>query len=729
MRIACLGGGPAGLCFAISIKRRRPDADIVVFERNRPDETFGWGGALPDELLDTLAANGPDSATAIRAHVACRDPIAVHHRGARVVSTGRGVCGIGRKRLLILLQERARALGVDLRFEREIDPASDAMRDVDLVVASDGLNSGARKAFETVVKPDIDHRACRFVWLGAHQTFDDAFTFILEVTERGWVWARAHQFDADTAAFILETDQATWAAYGFGEMTQADSIAVCARIFRDHLDGHALMSNAAHLRGSAWLTFRRVLCDRWSDETLVLMGDAAASAHFFIGSGAKLALESAIALADHVVSEPSPPAAFAKYEDERRTEVLKLPSAARNSLEWFADLPRRLHRDPVQFACSLPTRSQRISHETLRLRGMELKNRVAVSPMAQSEAGDGSPTDWRLVHLGERAKGGAGLSCTEMTCVSAEGRITPGCPGLHAPEHEAAWRRVVDFVHAETDAKIRRQIGHAGRKGSTELGWEEMDAPLAEGNWEIVSASPIPWSERNAVARGLDGAGMDEIRDQFAAAAEMAERAGFDMIGLHAAHGHLISSFIPTLSKVRTDAYGGSLENRMRWPLAVFRAMRAVWSEEKPMSARISASDRAGDDGVTAEESVEIARMFREAGADIVDVSAGRASTPAKPVDGRMFQTPSSDRIRNEARVPAMAVGTIHEADHVNAILMAGRADLVRLARPHLSDPYRTPRAGARIGDRHAEWPDPYLAGRDQLWRLADKDAAEAARV
>ena len=763
MRIACLGGGPAGLYFAISMKLRRPDAEIVVFERNRPDDTFGWGVVLSDETLQNLAANDSVSAEAIREHFAYWDDIAVHYRGEKVLSTGHGFCGIGRRRLLLLLQERARALGVELRFETEVDAAAGLMRAFDLVVASDGLNSKTRREFEPVFRPDIDLRACKFVWLGTRQKFDDAFTFIFEETEKGWVWAHAYQFEPGAATFIVETDQATWEAYGFGEMTQEESIAVCEAIFAEHLDGHALISNAKHLRGSAWLNFPRVLCERWSHENLVLMGDAAASAHFSIGSGTKLALESAVALADYVAREPDLPAAFAKYEDERRTEVLKLQSAARNSLEWFEDVRRYLHLDPVQFNYSLLTRSQRIGHENLRLRdpewlasaeawfqrqagaphnaptrapmfapyrlrGMTLKNRVVVSPMAQYKAADGRSTDWHLVHLGERAKGGAGLVYTEMTCVSAEGRITPGCPGLYAPEHEAAWRRIVDFVHAESDAKICCQIGHSGRKGSTQLGWEQMDAPLAEGNWELVSASPIPWSPRNAVPRELDRAGMDAVRDEFVAATRMAERAGFDMIELHAAHGYLISSFISPLSNRRTDEYGGPLENRMRWPLEVFGAMRAAWPEDKPMSVRISASDWAGPDGVTPEAAVEIARMFHAAGADIVDVSAGQTSTEAKPVYGRMFQTPLSDRIRNEARIPTMAVGNIYEPDHVNSILMAGRADLVCVARPHLADPYWTLRAGAAIGDRHADWPLPYLSGRDQLWRLADREA-EAARA
>ncbi|MCZ4267361.1 bifunctional salicylyl-CoA 5-hydroxylase/oxidoreductase [Rhodobacteraceae bacterium R_SAG6] len=759
MRIACLGGGPAGLYFAISMKLRDPGHDVTVIERNRADDTFGWGVVLSDETLDNLAANDATSAQSIRAHFAYWDDVALHFKGTRQVSSGHGFCGIGRKQLLILLQERARELGVDLQFETEAKSAEDYRKDYDLVVASDGLNSRTRSLYAETFKPDVDTRLCNFVWLGTHQTFKDAFTFIFEETEHGWVWAHAYQFDDDTATFIVECTQETFDAFGFGSMSQQESIKVCEEIFQDHLGGHALMTNANHIRGSAWIRFPRVLCEKWSHENVVLMGDAAATAHFSIGSGSKLALESAIALADLLHEKPDLQSAFEDYEEQRRLEVLRLQSAARNSMEWFERVERYLDLDPVQLNYSMLTRSQRISHENLRerdkdwlesaerwfmtqagapedaplrapmfapfrLRDMDLKSRIVVSPMAQYKAENGCPTDWHLVHYGERAKGGAGLVYTEMTCVSPEGRITPGCPGLYAPEHEAAWSRIADFVHTETDAKICCQIGHSGRKGSTQLGWDEMDAPLSEGNWDIVSASAIPWSDQNATPREITRAEMDEVRDQFVNAAKMADRAGFDMIELHAAHGYLISSFLSPVSNQRGDEYGGSLENRLRYPLEVFAAMRAVWPEGKPMSVRISANDWVGEDGVTPDEAVKIARAFWEAGADLIDVSAGQTTIDANPVYGRMFQTPFSDQIRNEAGICTMAVGNIFEADHANSILMAGRADLVAVGRPHLADPYWTLREGTKIGDRAApDWPLPYQPGRDQSWRLADKEA------
>ncbi|MFD0850031.1 bifunctional salicylyl-CoA 5-hydroxylase/oxidoreductase [Sphingosinicella xenopeptidilytica] len=754
MDVAVLGGGPAGLYFAISMKLRDSSHRITVIERNRPDDTFGWGVVLSDETLDNLAANDPVSAAAIREHFAYWDDIAVVHKGVRTLSTGHGFCGIGRKQLLLLLQARALELGVEIRFETEAEPTQAYMDKYDLVVAADGLNSRTRTEFADHFQPNIDVRKCKFVWLGTHQKFDDAFTFIFEKTEHGWVWAHAYQFDADTATFIVECTEDTWAAFGFGEMTKEESIATCERIFAKHLGGHPLMSNAAHVRGSAWINFPRVLCERWSYQNVALLGDAAATAHFSIGSGSKLAMESAVALADYIHSEPTLAAAFQKYEDARRVEVLRLQSAARNSMEWFEEVERYLDLDPVQFNYSLLTRSQRISHENLRLRdrawldsaetwfqqqagagnvrrapmfaplnlrGMTLENRIVVSPMAQYKAVDGCPTDWHFVHYAERAKGGAGLVFVEMTCVSPEGRITPGCPGLYAPEHEVAWKRLVDFVHAETSAKICAQLGHSGSKGSTQIGWEEMDAPLPAGNWPLLAASAVPWSEKNAVPKAMDRADMDRVRDQFVAAAEMANRAGFDMVEIHAAHGYLLSSFISPLTNRREDEYGGSLENRMRYPLEVFRAVRAVWPDEKPISVRISANDWVGDEGVTPEEAVQIAEILKDAGVDICDVSAGQTSVRAKPVYGRMFQTPFSDRIRNETGMATMTVGNIYEPDHANSILMAGRADLVCLARPHLADPYWTLHAAATLGDKQTEWPKPYLAGRDQAFRLAER--------
>jgi len=761
MRIACLGGGPGGLYFAISMKLRDLNHEVVVIERNKPDDTFGWGVVLSDETLDNLRANDPASAEMIRQHFAYWDDIAVHYRGTRQVSTGHGFCGIGRRQLLLLLQERARQLGVELRFETEVKSAREYAADFDLVVASDGLNSKTRSEFADAFRPEIDVRKCKFVWLGTHQKFDDAFTFIFEETEHGWVWAHAYQFDDDTATFIVECREDTWNKFGFGEMGQEESIALCERIFADYLGGHKLMSNAKHIRGSAWLNFPRVLCERWSHENIVLLGDAAATAHFSIGSGSKLAMESAVALANYLHSEPTMQQAFERYEEERRVEVLRLQSAARNSTEWFEHLQRYLHLDPVQFNYALLTRSQRISHENLRmrdpawmeqaeswfqteagaqgqrapmfapyrLRGMALDNRVVVSPMAQYRAVDGCPTDWHLVHYAERAKGGAGLVYTEMTCVSPEGRITPGCTGAYAPEHEAAWKRIVDFVHRETPAKICLQLGHSGPKGSTQLGWEEMDAPLKQDNWPLMAASAVRWSDDSQTPRAMDRADMDLVRQQFVDAAEMAERCGFDMLEIHAAHGYLLSSFITPLTNRRDDDYGGSLENRMRYPLEVYRAVRAVWPDDKPISVRISANDWVGDRGVTPDEAVAIAAMLKEAGVDICDVSAGQTSILAEPVYGRMFQTPFSDQIRNEAGMATMAVGNIYEPDHVNSILMAGRADLVCLARPHLSNPYWTLHAAADLKDSQVQWPLPYLAGRDQLVRLAERADVQNLKV
>ena len=765
MKIACLGGGPAGLYFAISMKLRQPDTQVTVFERNRANDTFGWGVVLSDDALGNLEANDPVSAATIRENFAYWDDIAVVHDGHRTVSGGHGFAGIGRMKLLTIMQGRARELGVDLQFETEVGPVEDYAKNYDLVVAADGLNSRVRSQWAEHFKPDVDTRLCKFIWLGTHQKFDDAFTFIFEKTPHGWVWAHAYQFDDKTATFIVECTQATWDKWGFADMSKEETVETCRKIFEGHLGGHQLMSNANHLRGSAvWINFPRVNCEHWHHQNVVLMGDAAATAHFSIGSGSRLALDSAIALASYLDTEPTLEQAFVKYQDERRLDVLRLQSAARNSLEWFEEVERYLDLDPVQFNYSLLTRSQRISHENLRLRDpewlasaerwfqtqagvpedaplrapmfapfrlrdMALANRIVVSPMAQYKAVEGCPTDWHFVHYAERAKGGAGLVYTEMTCVSPEGRITPGCPGLYTPEHEAAWRRLVDFVHAETEAKICCQIGHSGRKGSTQLGWEKMDAPLVAGNWEVMSASAIPWSKNNAVPREMSRADMDRVAAEFVAATEMAARAGFDMVELHAAHGYLVSSFISPLSNVRTDEYGGSLENRMRWPLEVFAAMRAVWPAGKPMAVRISANDWAGDDGVTPAEAVEIARMFHAAGADIIDVSAGQTSTEARPVYGRMFQTPFSDRIRNEAGLATMAVGNIYEPDHVNSILMAGRADLVCLARPHLADPYWTLHAGVALGDTQARWPLPYLAGRDQAMRLAERGAEQVGKV
>ena len=757
MKIACIGGGPGGLYFAISMKLKKPEADISVIERNKAADTFGWGVVLSDETLDNLNKNDPVSAEKIRSNFAYWDDIAVIYKHKKLKSSGHGFCGIGRKKLLIILQDRARELGVNLKFEAEVGNISEYKKNYDIVIASDGLNSKTRNEYKDIFKADVDTRKCPFIWLGTNQKFDDAFTFIFEKTKYGWIWAHAYQFDSNTATFIVECSQSTFDKFGFSNLSQQESIDICQNIFSKYLDGNSLMTNANHIRGSAWIKFPRVLCEKWSHENIVLLGDAAATAHFSIGSGTKLALESGISLANNLFKEKNYSEAFEKYEEERKLEVLRLQSAARNSVEWFEDVERYLDLDPIQLKYSLLTRSQRISHENLRerdsiwlneaekwfqsqnnfksnknirapmfaplkLRELQLKNRVVVSPMAQYKAIDGCPNDWHLVHYGERAKGGAGLVYIEMTCVSPEGRITPGCTGLYSDKHEEAWKKIVDFIHLETDAKICCQIGHSGRKGSTQVGWEEMDAPLKKDNWSLVSASAIPWSKKNAVPEEMTEKQMQKVLKQFVSSVKMANRAGFDMIELHAAHGYLISSFISPKSNIRKDKYGGTLENRMRYPLEIATAMRVNWPKEKPMSVRISANDWLGEDGITPKDSVEIAKMFKNIGIDIIDVSSGQTSKDASPVYGRMFQTPFSDRIRNEVGIKTMAVGNIYEADHVNSILMAGRADLVCLARPHLSDPYWTLHAAASIGDRQENWPKPYLAGRDQTWRLADRE-------
>jgi anthraniloyl-CoA monooxygenase len=763
MRAAVLGGGPGGLNFAITLKLRDPSHDVVVIERNRPNDTFGWGVVLSDETLGNLHTNDPVSSKAIRDAFVYWDDIAVHYRGTVMRSGGHGFSGIGRKRLLNILQDRAQSLGVKIEFETEAAPP-DSYGDFDIVVGADGVNSRVRAAYADAFKPDIDVRACKYIWLGTHQKFDDAFTFIFEQTEHGWIWVHAYQFDADTATFIVECSEQTWYRFGFDRMGIDETIALCEKIFARYLGGHKLMSNARHLRGSAWLNFNRVLCERWSHENVVLLGDAAATAHFSVGSGSKLAMESAIALANYLDSESDISSAFRRYEDERRLEVLRLQNSARNSTEWFEDVERYFDLDPVQFNYSLLTRSQRISHENLRqrdpqwlsgaekwfeqkatgrspnaarppmfvpfrVRGVELANRVCVSPMAQYRAVNGTPNEWHFVHYAERAKGGAGLVFTEMTCVSPEGRISPGCTGLYSPEHETAWKRIVDFVHVETNAKIAIQLGHSGAKGSTQLGWEESDAPLTAGNWPVLAPSAVPWSPQNQTPREMSRVDMDRIRDEFVRSAEMAARIGFDWLELHYAHGYLMSSFITPLTNRRRDEYGGSLENRMRFPLEVFRAVRKIWPDEKPISVRISAHDWVGPDGIRPQDAVEIARILTEAGVDLIDVSAGQTSTRARPVYGRMFQTPFSDRIRNEAGVATLAVGNIYEPDHVNSILMAGRADLVCLARPHLSDPYWTLHAAAELRYDGVNWPKPYLAGRDQLYRLRSRSEALTGKV
>ncbi len=802
MNILCLGGGPSGLYFALLMKKQQPTARVVVVERNKPFDTFGWGVVLSDQTLDNLRLADPHSAQRIGDAFNHWDDVEVFFKGRSIRSTGHGFCGIGRKHLLSILQERCQGLGVELVFETDVvdDQALAAQYDADLVIACDGLNSRIRTRYAATFQPDIDLRQCRFVWLGTHKTFD-AFTFVFEKTEHGWFAVHAYKFNEDTSTFIVETPEAVWQAHGLDKMEQHEATAFCENLFARYLDGHKLMTNAAHLRGSAnWIRFPRVVCKNWvhheviqgKSVPIVLMGDAAHTAHFSIGSGTKLALEDAIDLANAfqiVLTAKSPNSQHGicvssyefnsndvtrilqAYEARRSVEVLKIQNAARNSTEWFENVERYSRMEAEQFYYSLLTRSQRISHENLRVRdaawlqgyeawlsastdsdrtgatraalpmltplsvrGLTLKNRIVVSPMAMYSAVDGVMQDFHLVHLGARALGGAGLVMVEMTSPTAEGRITPGCTALYNDAQQAALQRVVAFVHANSSAKLGLQMGHSGPKGSTQRGWDATDEPLPSGNWRLMAASAIAYGAQNQIPLAMTQADMDTLTEQFVATTRRAAAAGVDWLELHCAHGYLLSSFICPLTNNRADAYGGPLQNRCRYPLEVFKAMRAVWPQDKPMSVRISAHDWAPG-GNTADDAVAMARLFKDAGADFMDVSSGQTTRAAKPVYGRMYQTPFADRIRNEVGIRTIAVGAISEADHANSIIAAGRADLCAIARPHLADPAWTLHESAKLQSTDVQWPQPYESGRDQLYRdifkqknaVASVDIAQAA--
>jgi anthraniloyl-CoA monooxygenase len=739
LKIAVIGGGPAGLYFSLLLRKQAPQHEIVVVERNRPDDTFGWGVVFSDETLGNFLAADPQTHERIVDEFVHWDRIDTHIDGRVISSGGHGFSGIARRRLLTILQERCVELGVVLRFEQEV-PGPSAFAGYDLVVAADGINSRTRDALADVFHPDVVPGRAKFIWLGTEKVFD-AFKFFIAKVPSGVVQVHAYPFDRGHSTFIVETDESTWRAEGLDRMAVEDSVAWCERLFAAELGGAKLLTNK-----SDWINFRRVKNATWHAGNVVLIGDAAHTAHFSIGSGTKLAMEDAIALVAALREHDGVPAALTAYQKSRWLDVAKLQRSAETSQAWFENIARYREADPLELVMSMMTRSKRVTHHNLRLRdggfidavdrwfagqagihveaavpppmfvplrlrGLELENRVVVSPMCQYSAREGMPDDWHLVHLGARAVGGAGLVIAEMTDVSRDGRISPGCTGIWNDAQAAGWRRVTDFVHAHSRAKIGLQLGHAGRKGSTRLMWEGMDEPLDAGNWPLMSASAIPYGPRSQTPKAMDRADMDATVIDYVAATRRALAAGFDLLELHMAHGYLLASFLSPLTNVRTDGYGGDIAARMRFPLEVLAAVRKAWPDERPLSVRISATDWAPG-GITDEETLALARALKQGGVDLIDVSTGQTTPASKPVWGRMFQAPWSELIRHEVGIPTVTVGNVQSWDHVNTLLASGRADLVALARPHLADPHFTLHAAAEQGWRALPWPLQYGAGR-----------------
>jgi anthraniloyl-CoA monooxygenase len=760
VRIAVLGAGPGGLYFAALARQLDPRHDITIWERNAADDTFGFGVVFSDETLGGIEHADAGIFAAMQREFARWDDIDVHFRGTTFTSGGHGFAAMSRKRLLAILQGRCAELGVRMVFGTQAPDVAGLAASYDLVVAADGMNSATRGRLAATFGPDLERRRCRYIWLGTDLVFD-AFKFYILDTPAGIMQVHGYPYSDRASTFILEMHEDVWRRAGFGEVagladlapgrSDEASIELIRELCADVLGGSGAGRHSLVANHSRWTTFTTVRCRTWRHENVVLLGDAAHTAHFSIGSGTKLAMEDALALAaclhEHA---PAVADALAAYEAERRPVVASTQRAAQASLEWFENIGQYADQDPHQFAFNIVTRSRRVTYDNLRLRDpefvagldrwfagssagaadprppmfqpfrlgpLELPNRVVVSPMDMYSARDGVPGDFHLVHLGSKALGGAGLVMTEMACVSPSGRITPGCTGIYTAEQEDSWRRITAFVHGQTGAKIGIQLGHSGRKGSTRLMWEGMDVPLPEGNWEVCGPSALPYTAQSQTPRELSPAELDDICDQFVLAAHAAARADFDLLELHCAHGYLLSSFLSPLTNQRTDAYGGSRAARLRYPLKVFDAVRAVWPRDRPMTVRISATDwREG--GLDLDDAVEIARAFAEHGAAGISVSTGQVVSDEQPAFGRSYQTPYADRIRNEIGrkhgVAVIVAGAISSYDDVNSIILAGRADLCALGRTHLYDPQWTLHAAAEQGyaGPGATWPEPFAAGR-----------------
>ncbi|AWI26460.1 oxidoreductase [Flavobacterium pallidum] len=748
MKITVIGGGPGGLYFSILTKKALPDAQIDVYERNKSDDSFGFGVVFSDETLSEFLTRDPKSYDLIRSKFAYWDDLDVARNGEVVRITGNGFCGCSRKTLLQLLQQRCLEEGINLHFEANVDDLS-AFADSDYIVAADGINSQVRDQYAADFGTEIEMKKNKFVWLGSTRPLD-AFTYFFRSTPYGSFVAHTYQYEQGMSTWIFECTPETWEKAGFDTFDEASTISKISEIFKEELQGHGLISNK-----SFWRQFPAVTNKHWSKDNIVLLGDAKATAHYSIGSGTKLAMECAISLSDAIVEfGTDKQQAFARYEQLRRNRVEMIQHAANVSLDWFENMDRHMKHDFMQFAFGVMTRAKKVTFENLairdnsftkkvlqgfhsnkendnipaaftpfQLRNMELSNRIVMSPMGQYSAKDGLVSDWHLVHYGARAIGGIGLILTEMTAVSTTGRITPGCTGIWSEEQMVAWKKVTDFVHDNSSTKIGMQIGHSGRKGSVNVPSIGNNIPLENG-WELISASPIAFAEHMAVPKEIDASDMEIVISEFTRAAINADKAGFDMIELQAHHGFLLASFLSPLTNTRKDHFGGSLENRLRFPLQVFHSMRKAFNEDKPMSVRISASDWAGN-GITIEEIISISMAFKEAGADVINVSTGNTVSDQKPQVGRMWQTPFSDTVRNTVHIPTITTGFIQDIDQINTILLNGRADLVALGRPLLLDPNFVRHAQAYENFRPDDIPKQYIAGTSHLYPLHASERKE----
>ena len=741
MKITIIGGGPGGLYFSILTKKAMPDCQIDVYERNKPDDSFGFGVVFSDETLGEFLKRDMQSYELIRSNFAYWDDIIIARDGETVNIAGNGFCGCSRKTLLKLLHQRCLEEGVNLHFEQNVDDLSQ-FADSDIIIASDGIASAVRTKYEQEFGTKIELKKNRFVWLGSTKPLD-AFTYFFRTTPHGSIVAHSYQYEEGMSTWIFECSDETWQNLNFEVTNEEDTIAKISEIFKEELDGHSLISNKSH-----WRQFPHVTNEKWYHDNIVLLGDSKATAHYSIGSGTKLAMDSAIGLSDAVIANPNNvQLAFEQYDKTRRNTVEMIQYAALVSLDWFENMDRNNQHPFYQFAFGCMTRSKKVTYENLRLRdksftdkvlsefnnachselisespafskfklrNLELQNRIVMAPMGQYMAENGLINDWHFQHYTSRAVGGLGLILTEMTAVSENGRITEGCAGIYNQNQIEAWKRITDFIHHYTSTKIGVQLGHSGRKGASKRPWETS---ITGNNWELLSASAIAFNQNCAIPKEMTATDMDLVLSQFVQATKNADEANFDMIELQAHHGFLLASFLSPLTNIRTDEFGGSIENRLKFPLRVFTEMRKVFPKEKPISVRISATDW-DTNGISEADVLTIATAFKTAGADIIDVSTGNTVSNQKPQIGRMWQTPFSDLIRNTVQIPTITAGYIQDIDQINTIILNGRADLVALGKPLLLDANFVRNAQAYEQFQPSDIPNSYKMGISHLYPL-----------